>query len=405
MRPRRRPSETSESSVRLLRLFRGHREIDAGSTVSLEGNLHEPIDSPSFTRPSSSRTSCSIYSQPNPAGYSPVASPQTLHRSLPSLPPARPPRPPSLNLDTLEATLFLPTPPSSTGGRSTPRPCPVHQVAHRMPELDKVWEGFMKDVEGDAESPTPRPSPPSAKPTRARRPAHAITDTRSQPHGLYCASGSTPHLPYIARPDKSPRIFSPESDFESSDDEISHPGRKTGFSLSLFPAPPPFTVRRRAPKPLVLLPTPSIAPLPPSPSLSSGDSTPLATPTTPRSAAPSIHSARKSTSPVSILKKTSGQPSPAVFSPALPTSPTTFNASSGWPTESTGSSPRRLRSAQSVPYLQAPPVSNTHRNTASDTTSVTNTRQVTPSDPRRHARKFQKGSPASNDQIEWGYAV
>jgi hypothetical protein len=114
-----------------------------------------------------------------------------------------------------------------------------------------------------------------------------------------------------------------------------------------------------------LLPTPSIAPLPPSPSFSSSDSTPVATPTTSRFVQPPLYSARKG-----ILKKPSASFSASSAEPTPPTTPTHARRS---PQESSSasripSSPR-LRSAQSVPYFQILTTSNTHRNTSSDTTS------------------------------------
>ncbi|KAJ7129795.1 hypothetical protein C8R44DRAFT_89200 [Mycena epipterygia] len=277
-----------------------------------------------------------------------------------------------------------------------------------MPELDNVWKGFMKDAEGeDAHDFIIPPlrrgvsEDPSLVGTRRRVQAMLDPPTVRQPRPTMYRAGGSESTPYLA----CSADLSSESDSEYSNDETSQ--TNPGFPLSLFPAPPPLPMRRRTtPKPLVLLPTPTIAPLPPSPSISysSRDSTPVATPTTPRSVEPSLYSARKSTSPVSILKKPGR--SPASASPVTPTLP------GGFPEQARSTFhilPPRLRSAQSVPHLQKPlllATPTTHRNTSSDTTSMNNRRRTTSRpDASVKPQLYPKTRPPPSGNVEWGYAV
>ncbi|KAJ6599171.1 hypothetical protein DFH09DRAFT_27501 [Mycena vulgaris] len=419
VQPTRRPSDTpSENSTRFLRLFKGsHAETDASSLASLEETAEKPQRNlPALRNPSSfirRPHSPPFRNPPSPdARTSPLRSPHSLERQLPPVPPVRPPRPPSLNLDAIEfhSTPFTPTSPKPSGPPRSPRQQPLileRSSRRKMPELDDVWEGFMKDVEGENADnfaiPLRRHAWARDRLVGSQQGVQAILDPPSvrQPRlSLYRTtrgSESTPYLKY------TPDLTDAEGS-ESSDDETSP--SNPGFSLSLFPAPPPLPVRRRTtPKPLILLPTPTIARLPPSPSFSSRDSTPIATPTTPRCVDPSIYSPRKSASPVSILKKPGMTHSPR--SPAV-TPPTTPALAAGWseePPSSCYNSTPRLRTAQSVPHLHPSlslATSNAHRNTSSDTTSMSNRRPVHIR-PRLYLKAQPLPPPPGN--VEWGYAV
>ncbi|KAJ7179888.1 hypothetical protein C8R43DRAFT_379065 [Mycena crocata] len=385
---KRRPSDTpSESSARFLRIFKGnYTETDTSSLASVD-EAAQKASMPSMHSPQSAP-----FAFPGPPSndrISPLPSPHSLERPLPPVPPVRPPRPPSLNLDTIE---FYPTPTNSkpAGSRRSPHrrpPVPENIPRRKLPQLDNVWEGFMKDAEGEDCDPfSVLPKVHSAAlgtslvgSCQRFEGVHTILESslgrQPRPRPTFYRAGGSESTPYLA----STSNLALESDSECSNDEITH-GNNAGFSLSLFPSPPPLPMRRRAtPKPLVLMPTPSIAPLPPSPSYSSRDSTPVATPTTPRSTEPSMYSARQSTSPVSILKKP-GTSRSAVLTP--PNTPT-LTGESPRETQSASRIPLpRLRSAQSVPHLQASLLATTHRNTSSDTTSTNRRRVVSRPDVR-----------------------
>ncbi|KAF7355238.1 hypothetical protein MSAN_01439800 [Mycena sanguinolenta] len=144
-----------------------------------------------------------------------------------------------------------------------------------MPVLDNVWEGFIRDVEGPVEDihdftiyGLSNDGSQRRVPSFLDYPPIPTPQLRTS---LYRtgASGSTPHF-------KSPHELNSDSEESEDEEQID-----VGFALSQFPAPPPpppMPRRRTPPRPLVLRPTPSIAPLPPSPSFSSGESTPVATP-------------------------------------------------------------------------------------------------------------------------------
>jgi hypothetical protein len=133
---------------------------------------------------------------------------------------------------------------------------------------------------------------------------HAVLDLSAdvKPRTLYRTTGSTPHLPYheqVLSPTRPERFG---CSGESSDAE--------SFPLSLFPLPPPLLVRKKIPAPLVLrsgLPSSAV---------SSRDSTPIGTPTTPRFQSLNSPSQSSIASPKKFhLGRTS-----AIFSPP-PTSP------------------------------------------------------------------------------------
>ncbi|KAJ7667916.1 hypothetical protein DFH06DRAFT_232981 [Mycena polygramma] len=370
----RRPSDTPSEAARLFRLFKGsNTETDTSSLASADENVSQTqVETPARSPP--------FHFPPNfpPSSHkrvSPLSSPHSLDRPLPPLPPVRPPRPPSLNLDPVP---LAPAHPNPKEARRPQRRLIPEQFGpgpgRKMPELDNVWEGFIRDVEGeDVDDYTvpprrhglskDRPCVSDAFSPRSPRGVQAILDTSLPRRAVYRAgpSRSTPYLGY------PPELIS-DSESEYSTDETSH-GHDAPFSLSLFPAPPPIRRRATAPKPLVLLPTPSIAPLPPSPSWSSRDSTPVATPTTSRSFEPSpLYSQRKG-----ILKTPSPSFSPSSLDQTRPPTPPTPTFARPSPN---GPSPYPLRSAKSVPHFQPLSQSTAHRNTSSDTTSVSDRRRV-----------------------------
>ncbi|KAJ7742505.1 hypothetical protein DFH07DRAFT_43478 [Mycena maculata] len=406
--PKRRPSDSpSETSTRFLWLFKGNYTEPDGSSLAETGHEAE-VTAPPRAPSSAVRRPHSppFHYPPTPTEQiSPLSSPHSLNRPLPSVPPLRPPRPPSLNLDSIELSYVPSTPPTRPESKSRSRsirpahpPIPELFPRRKLPELDNVWEGFMKDVEGEDVDPFMIPARPKDRPYASNssvgsQRVQAMLDPPSAPQmrpTLYRAWGSesTPYLAYNSR-----RTSDSDSDYSNEDDAI-----------SLFPDPPPLNIRRRlAPKPLVLLPTPTIAPLPPSPSYSSRDSTPVATPTTPRSA-------RKSMSPVSILKKPGTYFSARCLdaTPTPPDSPTTPTRGAGFGEHSHSSRnpPPHLRSTQSVPHFQKSSLPNTHRNATSDTTSMNRMERVSLI-PNGHGKQqlFQPLSAPAAGTVEWGYAV
>lgn len=220
-------------------------------------------------------------------------------------PPTRPPRPPSLNLDTAAT-------PSNAAPKTRPSPplisafsSPTHKQvpdeadnealeAHkRLPQLDGVWKGFLQDIDEDplllevgskgvgSHKPTPSGMRRSGatSPTGKSRSSRIIVDAVLDPstHSLrnrYHITGSTSHLPYVK---ESLSRSSSEANIRFSSSKSVDVNQTEPF-LSLFPSPPPLRIRKKNLKPLVLLPTPTIVPLPPSPAYSS-DTTPTGTPT------------------------------------------------------------------------------------------------------------------------------
>ncbi|KAF7352886.1 hypothetical protein MVEN_01255900 [Mycena venus] len=399
---KRRPSDTpSESSARFLWLSTrkgSYSETDTSSVASVDETQQMQVGPPSPSPPLQ-HPPCT--NEPIP----PLASPHSLDRPLPPLPPSRPPRPPSLNLNAIPSTSRLS--PKTREPRRAPQRRPAIPEYHsdplprRMPVLDNVWEGFIRDVEGPGEDINDFTIYGLAKdgPYTSQRGVQAVLDPPLTPQprtSLYrtAASGSTPHF-------KSPHELNSDSESEDENrlNDLGFP--LSQFPLSQFPAPPPMP-RRRTPRPLVLLPTPSLAPLPPSPSFSSGESTPVATPTTPRFVEPCL---RKG-----ILKKPSTALTPCPVDPTTPTTPTSPPRSRRLPEESasTAQIPRpRLRSAQSVPHFQTLASANAHRITSSDTTSTTNRRRVTSRPDAHAAQQFYSKAPlpAPPSNVQWGYAV
>ncbi|KAF8897423.1 hypothetical protein BD779DRAFT_1667406 [Infundibulicybe gibba] len=262
-------------------------------------------------------------------------------KRLPDLPgtsrnisaPRRPPRPPSLKLSLTELTSHALPPVHLAPSIEDDTPLnlqrqgslrPLRSAVRQMPELDGVWKGFLDDAHEVLHKPISPSSPPdpftsnprcqpgtsgsrsvAPRPTSCRNETTARSPSKSHPY--YHTTGSISHLPYLKEAQGVPSTHGDEDGSDSQTEDRA--GDTTGipqFSLSLFPAPPPLVIRKR-PKPLVLRATPTIAPLPPSPCLSnfsSPDSTPLATPTTPKAfqTLSTQPSPRKTFTPVSILK-------------------------------------------------------------------------------------------------------
>lgn len=228
-------------------------------------------------------------------------------------PPTRPPRPPSLNLDAASD----PSPLDATPAMQPARPLisafsssqPYEQdpdegsndvlEAHkRLPQLDGVWKGFLQDIDEDPlllevgtkgvglhERKSTQPTAlemrgngamaPKGKPRSKQIIADAVLDPST--HSLrnrYHLTGSTSHLPYVK---ESLSCSSSEANIRRPSSKLDDVHETEPF-LSLFPSPPPLRIRKKNLKPLVLLPTPTIVPLPPSPAYSS-DTTPTGTPT------------------------------------------------------------------------------------------------------------------------------
>ncbi|TFK43649.1 hypothetical protein BDQ12DRAFT_189931 [Crucibulum laeve] len=263
-------------------------------------------------------------------------------------------------------------------------------------------------------------NPALSRPSRGTKTVHAMLDlsTKPKPRSLYHSTGSTPHLPYVEPYSPSPSRLDvhPRPSFVHSE-SLADP-------LALFPSPPPLIIRKKVPKPLILRPTPSIAPLPPSPCFSSRDSTPPTTPITPRAHMSGAY--LKSISPTSSLKQSPGRPlnniPPPLFSPPtspLPTPPTSHNSLPRSPDHGNLSGTRPLRIAKSTSQLRndAPSPLATHRFTSSEPISEL------PHDPIRVRRRVlsrpeasptegQKFYPDSKDaaapmdgHVQWGYAL
>ncbi|GLB33690.1 hypothetical protein LshimejAT787_0105740 [Lyophyllum shimeji] len=216
---------------------------------------------------------------------------------------------------------------------------------------------------------------------------------------LHHASSSTPHLP---RPQQTSRRTStePRGSLGSCQDTIAS-----------FPHPTPLRVRKR-PQPLVLQPTPSLGRLPPSPLVSSAESTPLATPTT-LSNMPSPKSSRITGRPLHTV-------SPPTFSPPdspLPTPPVSQEPLT--PSDLGKYNGRFPRTAKSASELQDRRLENfhtSHRATSSAPFTdlfAENEASRTRSPPRPNSYDIDSQSPEPNETsihrhdppIHWGYAL
>ncbi|KAL0949710.1 hypothetical protein HGRIS_009747 [Hohenbuehelia grisea] len=357
--------------------------------------------------------------------------------------PTRPPRPPGLDLT-------ISTDWQRRGADATPRvkfsiPSPINgsQDTSSASELDGVWQGFLQEAEGEfdvvdlyAALPTGLPESPRHRRGVSRH--HLYDSDLSSP-------GSLKHM--TARPSTSPNIGSAKtprlqhaslasrSMTSLPRPEWQQPNSTAGLrdntadTLSLFPAPPPLTIRRRkaAPAPLVLLPTPSVAHLPPSPGMITPDTTPVATPTTPRfSQSPFPHTIRKGSpgQPTSILKK---RPATSGSSPTSIYSPSDFNSISPASSKQVQLPPvRPLRVAKSASHITVDmrKPAGAHRPTQSDSTALSRyptARQIPAQQPpplppkdrhlppsylssgRSPPRPLKHAFPAVG--VEWGYAV
>ena len=284
--------------------------------------------------------------------------------------PRRPSRPPSLNLDTPATER---TPPKTSEGkrpharltRSTTSPPPqTHASCLRtkvsLPELDGVWKGFLEEVEEDQHSLTAStglrgPLPPGRRP-------RSVATVRSPPRVKRFQdlppSPSYDKRLFEIKPPPMEDMHESESDSDDDDDAEAESPSTPGFSasLALFPPPPPLTIRRRPiPKPLEIRPPP-VSTLPPSPSTSSLDSTPIATPTTPTQS--SIVSPRR-------CPKTKGHFSPEYVSPTpSPTRPPNRTSASD-------SVVQRLHTTRSFyhPPRNRPQLTASHRTTSSESVS------------------------------------
>ncbi|KAJ7591178.1 hypothetical protein C8J56DRAFT_934880 [Mycena floridula] len=327
------------------------------------------------TLPQSRRTSA-FYKPSGSLGYfanestpdiqRPHASPTNSKSHAPRVRPRRPPRPPSLYDSSTDSELFsLPPPPKRH--ISTPSDESFESTRRRpVPELDTHWENFLKDVDEDPQSLQMQPSPING------------SHTKNSSHLLYRTHGrSTPHLPL-------------------SDNVSLRPRHRTKFdedlekALSSFPLPPGSGgTMKKIPNPLVLRPTPSIATLPPSP-ISSHDSTPITTPTSPNH-------------PASVLKKPSGY-----FNTIRGSSQALNYLDSQSTTCLAGSifnPPGRLRHHISTYSFESSPLSSMHRPTLSgsssastSTSSLSSRSKHLPPLPSEHKAQLEAS-------VQWGYAV
>ncbi|KAF9006494.1 hypothetical protein BDQ17DRAFT_1540308 [Cyathus striatus] len=234
----------------------------------------------------------------------------------------------------------------------------------------------------------------------------AILDPSSQTSKLYRDTGSSPHLPFLEAQSVQPPISIhsvPLCNLIDSDDPI-----------SLFPSPPPLVVRKKVPQPLILRPTPTIAPLPPSPCFSSCDFTPPATPATLRQQTPSRPSIQ--TPSKHLTGRPPGVIPPPLFSPPTSPLPALPNTSPGPVNSFQGTRPLRITKSTSHLRSENNGVSATHRLTCSEPISElfshpTKARKRTDSrsDTRSYRKKPHEPSPlrtsaASDPRVQWGYA-
>ncbi|KAF5388356.1 hypothetical protein D9615_000328 [Tricholomella constricta] len=382
--------------------------------------------------------------------HNPSHGPPSLYIESQSLqsrgPPHRPPRPPSLNLFSQPQftarsptrVKFAPEPqirpshPSSslgpafrrngrdsqcpvapeTGGEGSPQDLkgvqdrPDHDVHEILGVEERLSHSHRPTFDHHLSKPSPLAPSPLADSLKTEY-AVLVTDAPKAKSLYHATSSSTPHLPLSttsSRPIPEPR--NPNVDSLRSSRE----------TLASFPKPPPLRFRKR-PKPLVLLPTPTVARLPPSPLISSIDSTPVATPTT------SICSLN-TMSPMSSRfpgrrLHTVSPPSHGPPNSPLPTPPLAsgFFVPPGRDTYPKDVGDRALRTAQSTSGLreqsrfeQLHPV---HRVTssapASDlfTTRVAVERRVDTNSGLESLeyRTYTPSYAASDPPINWGYAV
>ncbi|KAJ4465113.1 hypothetical protein J3R30DRAFT_2927344 [Lentinula aciculospora] len=298
--------------------------------------------------------------------------------------PHRPPRPPSPNLFSppIEATAKVPV--LRAGSQRKPiqsqrstSAADLLKAKRSMPELDGVWKGFLEDVNEDHDSlfnyPPQSPAPQTySAPITSEFYGEAVSDS-SSPFPLRRPCRGSPKPRAILHSSKSTtNIVRREETFYSSRSSMSSAESLSYVTdldpLALFPAPPPLRIRKKIPKPLILLPTATIATLPPSPSTGSIDSTPVVTPTTPTLP----NSPRRVTSPPSILKKS--QSTALLYSTrATPDSLISRNYTSS-PSMSLSRAPHVTQSMSNSSYTSR---SSSHRSSSSDTTALSNSSHFT----------------------------
>ncbi|KAJ3910170.1 hypothetical protein F5879DRAFT_984015 [Lentinula edodes] len=339
--------------------------------------------------------------------------------------PCRPPRPPSPNLfgtpRPVEDTSEVPTLRRELSQRKHIRVQRPYRTAdslkakRSLPELDGVWKGFLNEVNEDNDSlyqhpipdlPTLQRQSPTVRPELKDE---EVSGSRSHFPRRRPFGGSQPRVTLhtsrsttcVAIPEE--RSLSPRSSVSSADYETDMD------SLALFPAPPPLRIRKKIPKPLILVPTATIVPLPPSPCTGSLNPTPVASPTSPKLP----QSPRRATSPPSILKKS--QSAASLYS--MPTSPS-YNT---YPSTLTLAHPPRIAHSISSPSRPSPSISPTsHKSSSSDTMALSNSgssrrytnrtstftssswndKPLPPLMLNRRQRNIKHPSP-----VEWGIAV
>ncbi|KAK1236727.1 hypothetical protein PQX77_000083 [Marasmius sp. AFHP31] len=210
--------------------------------------------------------------------------------------PRRPSRPPSLNLDSPKAERTPPrlsevkrprVPLTRSCTSPSPQPqthVPCLRTKASLPELDGVWKGFLEEVEEDPHT-LGASGGPRGLVLPSQRPRSVATSRSSSRAKRFQDLPPSPSFDKTLFESKAmPPLDNVHESETGDDDDLGLESPLTpdfSASLSLFPQPPPLTIRRKPiPKPLEIRGSP-VSTLPPSPSSSSSDSTPLATPSTP----------------------------------------------------------------------------------------------------------------------------
>jgi hypothetical protein len=324
--------------------------------------------------------------------------------------PVRPPRPPPLNLP-LSASSLPPSPLSPSFPRHHANPTspwkkdlpslphspyqhavsPAHshleslpgtpessspKTERKMPELDGVWAGFLREVDEDCHSVANSADGLAIHPD----PILSLEDLH--------IPLIRPHRPITLRPSIPSMSSSPVCNSNSSTQHSTPPMRSRGqsskpnplslrstispedsdFVLSQFPPVPPLT-RNLEHMSLRSCLTPPLSPA----STCTADLTPVATPVTPKFAHSQVHHTTRQ-SPQSIMKSTID--SPAILSSAPSSSSSSESSRPVTPSPSETAHRRTpkltgdaLRKSRSTVHLRAAPMPRTHRTTSSDSTS------------------------------------
>ncbi|KAF5393656.1 hypothetical protein D9757_000123 [Collybiopsis confluens] len=311
-----------------------------------------------------------------------------------ALSPRRPPRPPSLDLSEP-----LPSVPSGQLDSESPswtiasRGQTLKKPKRSMPELDGVWKGFLADMDEDPNLLHKRPMPklPPFHHSNSDSTTYGVGRVSSRRRPVPCGNKSAHNLSDL----KLERSPSPSLSTSSSD-SLSD---ATDFdSLALFPAPPPLRVRRKIPEPLVLQPSISRSPLQQSPALSSLDSTPVTTPTTPTP----LQSCRKTFTPPSILRK----PSSPALSHNYPLMPDYLPPEPHY-SHVFHTRPGRLAHSSSSPEPNIPPMTtlSAHRSTSSDTFTFANSSRQPRYEKPLPPVEVRQWNSNSASEVQWGIAV